>query len=273
MKGVKEEYCRIIFDEATLTKNPWHTPSANEMYGIAKQIGEFSESALVLRSYNNRYGLTKTERAYESVGAHTNIVAAIADRALDWYKQTESPILNEGYSYREIMEAIRLHDLPENLIGDIPDNDSYNAAEKQKDERLYYDVLYRQYSPQNVEFIKKVKRLLDEMEEKSSITGRLIYCADKVAAVMITLQYDLNENSPILKKTSHPSARDLKEMSLCDKKVRNGCRASEMWTIDWFKARKLIQYDETGFFTSLIIMRTLQVNECWYHWRENDYHH
>ncbi|MBO7132488.1 HD domain-containing protein [Candidatus Saccharibacteria bacterium] len=271
MKGVKEKYCRIIFNEATLTTNPWHTPSADEMYGIATQIGEIAESALVLRSYNNRYNLTKNERAYESVGAHTNIVSAIADRALGWYRQTDNRILDEGYSYREIMEAVRLHDLPENLIGDIPDNDSHNEVDKRRNEKLFYDVLYREYPPRDAEFIKRVAHLLDQMEDKSSSTGRLIYCADKVAAVMVTLQYDLNETPPVLRKCDHPSERDFKEMSLCDKKVKKGYRASEMWTIDWFKARKLAQYDETGFFTSLVIMRTLQVNGCWYHWRENDY--
>lgn len=48
--------------------------------------------------------------------------------------------------------------------------------------------------------------------------------------------------------------------------------ASEMWAIDYFKERGIINYDETGYFTSLVVMVTLMMNNGkWYQWREQDY--
>ena len=200
-------------------------------------------------------------------------MAVLIDRALNFYYKTEEELIaQEGYTYREIMETVRLHDLPENLIGDIPDNDSGDTEAKRHKEKFYYEAISITYMPRDYDFRKKVWCLLDEMEEKSSNIGKLLYCADKAAAVLITLQYDDNGTPPLLKANRKTNTkRDLEEMLICDKKEHNRCYASEMWTIDWFKARKLIDFDIYGFFTSIIIMRTLQVNGRWYDWREKDY--
>ncbi len=269
---VEQEYIRIIQNERKLTDNPWRIPSANTIGNISYQISEIAEQALVLRSFNNNYKVTKDKRAFESVGAHTNLMMAIVDRAISFLYETESELLEEGYSYREIMEVVRLHDLPENIIGDKPDNGSTDNHSKKVSERYYYNAFFRTYSHENPEFLSRIRRLLEEMEEKTSRIGKLLYCADKVAAIIIVLQYDRNGNPPLLgPKSKGASKRDLKEMSICDGQIRGLYRASEMWTIDWLKARKLIDYDETGFFTSLIVMRTLQVHRKWYQWREKDY--
>ena len=39
----------------------------------------------------------------------------------------------------------------------------------------------------------------------------------------------------------------------------------------YLQMRKLVQYDDTGFFTALIVMYTLQIHNYWYSWREADY--
>jgi hypothetical protein len=44
-----------------------------------------------------------------------------------------------------------------------------------------------------------------------------------------------------------------------------------MWAIDYFKMRELEQYDDTGYFTALIVAYTLAVNGHWYIWRDHDY--
>ncbi len=270
--SAEQEYIKIIQNEKKLTGKPWKLPNANEIGDISYQIAEVAESSLVLRSFNNNYKLTKDKRAFESVGAHTNLMITIVDRALSFLYKTESELLKEGYSYREIMEAARLHDLPENLIGDKPDNGFTDDCDKKVSERFYYNIFFRKYHWQDPESLNRIRRLLEEMDEKSSRIGKLLYCADKVSAIIITLQCDRYNNPPLLgPKNKIASKRDLEEMSICDGKVRGLYRASEMWTIDWFKARKLIDYDETGFFTSLIIMRTLQVRGKWYNWREKDY--
>lgn len=273
MSEITREFIRIIFNEARMTKNPWNVPSASEVTNIAHQIKEVAKSSLEPRSYNRIYGLSKNEYAFESVGAHTNLVSVLIDRALSFYYKSEEDLKRTGYTYREIMEAVRLHDLPENFTGDIPDNGSGDTQKKKSDEKLYFDVFFSTYSPKEEQFMQNVHRLLNEMEQKSSEMGKLLYCADKAAAVLITLEYDENGTPPLLKISRKAnSERDLEEMSLCDNKEHNRCHASEMWTVDWFKARNLIDFDTTGFFTSLIIMRTLQVNGHWYKWRENDYH-
>ena len=106
MSDITREFIRIIFNEAGLTKNLWDIPSSNEMTGIVYYITEVAKSSLVLRSYNSIYGLTRNEIAYESVGAHTNLMAALVDRALNYYYRSEDDLAKEGYTYREIMEAV-----------------------------------------------------------------------------------------------------------------------------------------------------------------------
>ena len=60
-------------------------------------------------------------------------------------------------------------------------------------------------------------------------------------------------------------------MRICERLDGNYRRASEMWTIDYLKLRRRIQFDDSGFFTSILVMYTLMVNKTWYNWRERDY--
>ncbi|MBQ9180650.1 hypothetical protein IJ135_00960 [Candidatus Saccharibacteria bacterium] len=255
--------------------------SAEDFYRIAKQLMEVAKSSLVLRSYVNRYGLSNAATADESVGAHTNLVLALIDKALDFYygptfgePDGEFPRTLDGYSYREITEAVRLHDLPENEIGDIPDNGSGNEFKKRIDEDHYYATFMREYPEGRSGFAKRVKGLIDSMNQHDSLTGRMIYMADKTAAILITLTYDSVGASPVMsRKDEHASPRDLEEMNIADWVSEDGFhhRASEMWTIDHLRIRKLSEYDDTQFFVAIIIMYTLMVNGKWYDWREEDY--
>lgn len=259
----------IMAEESKL--NNWVIPSAEEIFNTVEQIKEFAYAGTVMRSYNRRYGLTDNTISYESDGAHTNLMAAIVDRAL-LYQDTPHVFIPNEYTYREIMEAVRRHDLPENISGDVPDNGDRDELAKRTFERSFQDTFSKKTQPIHCATEQKIIQLLREMDNKSSATGKLIYVADKVSALIITLCYDSIGYSPML-KLSDPSLsqRDKNEMSTCDNIIDNACLASEMWTIDYFKERRIVQYDETGFLTAIVIMYTLQVHDYWYSWREQEY--
>ena len=105
----------------------------------------------------------------------------------------------------------------------------------------------------------------------------MLHLADKAAALIITLCLDrestqhLYKSPQLSRKSSYCSDRDHAEMNICDYE-ENGCyRASEMWTIDFFKMRKISELDATFFYIAIIVMATLICHGEWYNWRERDY--
>lgn len=243
-------------------------------YNIVWQLLEVAKSSLVPRSYNTPYGLTRDNKAWESVGAHTNLVFAIMDQAL-WYVYGNSFVHTvDMYSYKHIVEAIRLHDLAENRTGDIADSGDRDEIQKQKVETDYFRLFAERYPSSDPNLGPKVLDLLKEMQDRGSYTGRLLYLSDKVAANIIALCLDNEDHSPMIRKDSHfISERDLKEIELCDFVTADGYyRASEMWATDFFEIRKLNRYDDALFFTALIVMATLMVHGKWYQWREKRYY-
>lgn len=275
-----QTYIKIMDEEAKL--NPacvYYIEHQPEICCAAKYIMEVAKSSHISRSYNDRYGLSHEHFAYESVGAHTNLVQAIASRALACYSDRYGKPLadaggyyGEGYTYQEIMETIRIHDLPENDIGDWPDNGSTNQTLKAKKERAYLTTFGYCYTKEENSFTFAVAELFDSMDEKDTYTGRLIYSADKIAAIIATLTADsLGHRAMISKCDPYLSKRDKESIRRCDFSENGFYKASEMWTIDHLELRKLCQYDDEGFFTALLVMYTLLVNGKWYLWRENTY--
>lgn len=266
---IMQEYDRIMAKENELRSNliPLANLEAGKVYRYVSRLIEVAKSSLVIRSYIEKYNLDDSPIAFESVSAHTNLVMAIADIALVNKHFTE-----DTYSYREIMEAIRLHDLPENNTGDIPDNGNFDIEEKHVLEQEYYKKFFKNHQDENAQFTVNVKNLLTSMEKKDSPIGCLIYLADKIAAIFMTLFYDSIEYPAVINtRQSDLSIRDRKEMSLCDWHEDGFYRASEMWTLDFFRMRETWQFDHSGFFTAIIVMYTLMVNGKWYSWREEDY--
>lgn len=270
---ITQKYQRIMSEENHISRQSWHVPSAKEMYNTTTQIAEFAENGTVLRSYNRKYGnLTDDIIAFESDGAHVNLMAAMVDRAFSWYYGPSALYTDDGYSYREVMEAIRRHDLPENITGDIPDDGNRDEAAKLSAEETYHQEFSAKSPNRELEFERKVHRLLEEMVGKTSPTGKLIYVADKVSAIVMTLFYDSIRRPPLRRTTDHNIVeRDYQEMAICDFNIGNAYYASEMWTIDYFKMRHIISYDDTGYFTALLVMYTLRTKMRWYRWREADY--
>lgn len=252
---------------------------AAEVYYAVWRIFEVARSSFVSRSYNTRYNLCKDDEVFESVGAHTNLASTILDQALGFYYESELCILEgkrvfdiEGYSHRDFIEAIRVHDLAENEMGDIPDNGNRDEEKKDRFEMSYFRHFLDTYPIGDNIMKRRVIKLLGEMQNQSSIAGRLVYLADKTAALFVTLCLDKIGKSPLMNLTSpYASVRDRREMAMCDVSVNGAYKASEMWAIDFFKERKIIRFDETMIFTKMIIMATLMVNKRWYLWRERDY--
>lgn len=112
----------------------------------------------------------------------------------------------------------------------------------------------------------------DEYGERNFYIRELI-CTYKLAAIFTALQYDCHEKPPLLQvSTRNLSQYERQKINLLDYKIKKGksvyCRTSELLTYSWFEMPKLADYDKTGFFTSLIVMRTLQVHNKWYNWRQ-----
>ena len=274
VEDLKREYERIIEQEKLLlgSSESYIPLSSEEAYNTTYQILEIASSALVPRGYNSIYNVTDENIAYESVSAHTNLGLALIDRFWMFVYGPDAIKTTDGYSYREVMEAFRRHDLPENIIGDIPDNSSRDDSKKAIAEQDYWQS-FSECSPEREnESEKRIAELLEAMGKHKTKTGNMLYTADKISAIIITLCYDYHGISP--RKSKHGpenSARDLRAMSLCDFCEQDMCKASEMWTTDYLKLRKIIKFDQYGYFTSIMVMLTLIVNQKWYDWREKDY--
>ena len=277
------ELDRIIVNEKRISGGIFSGPncSAAEVLGIVQQLECIIKSSFIPRCCTTRYGnFSPKQLAPESVSAHTNLMQAIIDRVLSYEYGPYFEKTEDGFTYREIMEVARRHDLPENAIGDIADNGNRNDKELARTEKMYLRS-FAQVSPdRETDFETKVRQLQCNMDEKLGFSGRLLYAADKVSAILTTLRYDRKGHSPSMATTfEDASAKEIESMRLCEFRTKHTskageyetCRASEMWTIDYFKIRKLYQYDDTGLITAILIMESLIVNGKWYAWREADY--
>ena len=249
----------------------------DEAANLTALISEFAQSTTVPRAYNGRYGLDDHSVALESVAAHTNLVQAFANLVLTYIYGYDFTKTDDGFTYREIMEALRIHDLPENVFGDKCDNGAIDEKKKRRQEANYLNKFFNLY-PQTCQpdarntFIEHSQSLFKEMRPDGCPTGQLLYLIDKASAILITLWLDQIQYSPMIHESAEDlSERDREEMSLCDWRENGYCRASEMWTVDAFHIRKFMDADYTGIITAVIVMTTLQTNGKWYDWRWRDY--
>ena len=239
-----------------------------QMENIACRLLEVAKNSTVLRCGNNMAGLTNDKMAYESDGAHANLMRATMDCALDYYFGWGAPTLR--YERRVINEAILLHDLPENVTGDTPDNRARDENKKRIREKLYLEEFFTKYSL--FDQTRRVEQLLIEMEEKSSLEGRMLYLADKLSAITMMLCYDaaglnprIDPNDPLLGRITKA------ERDLCTRLPDGKILLSELWTVDFLRGREHYKLDDTGYFTRLLVMQTLLTHKRWYKWRKAQY--
>lgn len=250
--------------------------NAGEFLNITSQILEIGYLALVPRIYITRYNMAKDYSAFESVSAHTLLVQTMVDRALALKYSPGFKRTTDRFSYREIMEAIRRHDLPEIVIGDQSDNGTRDDKGLAKEEHQYWRFFSKLSPKREMDFEKKVNSLLLDMQKQHSTTGRMLYTADKAALIIMALCCDYKKIGPTMHLNDlTASANEIADMHTCDNCNKSGYfNGSEMWTVDFLRTRKLYQYDDNGFFTALIVMATLATHHNkWYHWREQDYAH
>lgn len=276
---IRKEWQFNFFDQ--------HRPS--HIFQDAIQLLEIARSSTIPRVFLKDYGLCAEERTHESVGSHTNLFKTLFARALDDFEYCTSTLDNTGntkkiiideidqYSREEMYEAITLHDLPENVYGDWPDNDSCDLYLKHQQETSYFTDFAKLYMRKGPDFGKHVLELLQAMDNRNSLIGQLLYLADKTSAIITALSYDSFGKSPMMEiNNPNASQRDRLEMGLCDYQKNGRCKASEMWSIDFFEIRQLCQYDRTGYYTAIIVMCTIMIHRQWYYWRIKayaDYHH
>lgn len=266
------DYERIMSQESKFALNTWYPPTSEEMIRTSILMSEYAKNSKVLRIYNNQYGLTKAKIAYESVAAHTNLVSEIITRALSYVYGPDVDELPRGIIFKDILDAVRRHDLPENMTGDTADNGARDEQLKLNAENVYQQYISSLMPPREYDRNCKVVELINEMNNKSTEIGRMIYLADKASAIIATLRGFEDGDPPLLSpKSPYASAKDKRIMTKCDLTVKGKYYASEMWTNDWFGERRLVDYDDSGYFTALIVMSTLRVRQRWYSWRENVY--
>ena len=249
--------------------------NADEAQKTATRLIEVVANSFVKRGYNEKYHVSGYAVMAESVGAHTNLMSDIMRKYLR-YEYTDANETDDGYDFLTVLEAAGRHDLPENKTGDIPDDGNRDEAAK-RDAEYQYLYWYSGLGPsRDSVFEKDVSRLLHEMEEKCSVTGRALYMADKISALIVTLYLSSCDDlsTPYITLDS-PSitARDFEEMEIIrqadgNMNPRRHFKASEMWAVDYFISREIEQYDDSGFFTAIVVMITLLLNNNeWYQWR------
>lgn len=106
----------------------------------------------------------------------------------------------------------------------------------------------------------------DYDDNEISETKWLIYLASRTADIMFALHYDIIDEWFRCLRDGRQSEYEYHLLNICE----SSGFVSEMWTIDFFE-KQLPRFDNTGFFTQLVIMATLQARGVWYKWREKKY--
>ena len=283
LKKVFQQYLRIIHEIADyygLTL----VPQLNDpklIYSLATVLMEAAENSKVLRSGEIQSGNTKDTRAYESDGAHVNLVQMLVSlytetmlyRKIPFRYILSHPNVFIKMLYRRftwphwsITEAvIKMHDFPENKYKDIPDNGTRNETEKKAKERHYLERLKKYYIEIYGERkAGKIFQLYDEFEKHSTPLGRVIYCADKIAAPLYFINSDRSgERSYVSREEVEKSKTNIRSAELC-KETEQGILTGLLWTADYMYTRKLIKYDEDMFFAAIAVMMTLIVYGEWF---------
>lgn len=237
---------------------------------VARRVLEIAKNGTISRCGNYVGHLSISDSTYESDGSHTNLMRALVNYAFDYiYGWDISP---PTYNRREIDEAVLLHDLPENETGDTPDNGSRDETAKMQHDKTYYEDFLHMYAPYESNSCFYISKLLQEMEDKSTEEGRILYVADKLSAIIMMLAYDeLGLYPHAFPDDEFISDINRAEMNLCEMRHNDGYLLSELWTVDFLYARELAKFDDSGFFLAILVMTTLLVHGKWYHWREGQY--
>lgn len=273
---MQKDYILQQYQKA-LKKEQLYVPiSPEELYNTMWQLTEFASLSLVPRSYNTRYLLTSDSTSYESVAGHTFLMGKIMDTELLFLYGPNFKCTIDGFTYYEVAEAIRRHDLPENVIGDKADNGNRDNKNLANIENRYWRDFSRHSPSREIDSEKKIRFLLqDQNSTFSTTTGKSIHAADKASAVFMNLCLEEKGHPPIMHLDHFDaSEEERRQMQRCERHIEFDdlvfCYASEMWTMSFFD-RGTYKMDYKRYFTALIIMKTIAVTGKWYSWREENH--
>lgn len=282
-RNISTQYRKILKDIAedyNRTLSP-QIKDAKLVYSLTVILMETAESSKVLRSGEIQSGNTDDNRAYESDGAHVNLVQMLVSLYIETMLCKKIPIryilkhpklLARRLYYRlswphwSIIEAmIKMHDLAENESGDIADNGRRNELAKRSMEQSYLNDLRKYYDEIfGKRKAKRIFQLYKEFEEKSTPLGQVIYCADKIAAPLYFINSDASgTRSYVSKNEVEKSELNKKSAELCEE-TNQGYLLGKLWTADFVYTRRIVQYDTEMFFTAIAIMMTLVVYGKWF---------
>ena len=249
--------------------------SADELYGIMLQLSEIAYSILVPRSYSTRYNLTTHSDVFESVASHSFFLENLVDNALTFLYGPDFNHTLDGFTYREVLQAVRRHDLPENVITDIPDNGNRNDEFLAWQENYYWSEFAKESPRRETDTEDRVMFLLkDSRFGFTTTTGSMIHAADKASAIFVNLCLEEKGCPPIM-ATDDPQASKIEYdiMQKCERHLHKDnkryCFASEMWTKFFFQHNNH-KLDYGKYFTALLIMKTIAVTGKWYDHKQTD---
>lgn len=217
-----------------------------------------------------------------TIAAHSALSLSIFERALISHygadfgePNTKTDRTEDGYTYREAMEAARIYNLPRLKV--------------KEDSREIYLSKYIGGYGRGVEFAQHVLQLAGSSEKlanslsgpanssenlvgTASATEKMLYLADRTSTIFMALYLDMTNRSGVISR-GNPLLTDGERTILrsLPSYVGSGVKTSQFLAYKYLKTDNLPSLDDTGYFTALIIAYTLNVNGTWYHWREEDY--
>lgn len=245
--------------------------SAKQYTGFAlrQTIGQLSDiatSGLTKAPFAQNYSsnpLLEKNQILETTAAHIELAVTIFERALiEYYGEdfgepdAKKQRTDDGYSYREAVEAARVYSLSNIQTGD---------------RKLYYGKYVGGYS-RGANFAQKIVRLTDSIDSPTTITEKMLLLADRTATIFMALTKDRrNESDTILRGNSKLNADEKAALMKLPLHTGNSVKVSQFLLYKFFKIDKLTLLDDTGFFTAVIISYVLNVVGFWPAWREDDY--
>ena len=160
----------------------------------------------------------------------------------------------------DYLDMLRLHEMGENVLGDIPDNG--NRDETAKDEAEFaYLSMYLKFYPEA--YRSKMLIIFKEMQTKATERGRTLYCIDKTEAILQNLIYERQGRGGDLNKRltfiTEPTTRDKWEYEMT-----GSSKPADMWSFAFFK--KCEDYEHIKVFRDIIVLAAREIRGELFNW-------
>ena len=258
----------IMAGELKLAPNMKNQYSSFSLKRIIGQLQDIISASITKCPFGQNYCYDplnkKATPITETVIAHTALTTTLFEKALlDCYgadfgepnaKHTKT---DDGYSYREAMEAAKVYSLSELKASD-------------EGEKKLFLSRYIGYHDRGIEFAQHVLKLASG--ETTTDTAKALLLADRTATIFMALARDrINEPSLLQRSDGRLNADEKQILMQLPAYVGNSVKVSQLLLYKFFKTEELTKIDDTGLFTAIIITQTLNANGTWPSWRLEDY--